>query len=370
MLLASLLLVLASIAGPRVNAEPLGSGRTDSEWKRVEPDIELAFPADHGAHSGYKIEWWYITGQLVARDGRRFGFQFTVFRSGTGAGPVESPESPLRAHQVLAGHLALTDVAAGRTRFAERLRRSGSALTRMSVDDLDVGLEDWSLRRGAGDVLALAAGDAASGFGLELELVPSKPLVLHGENGYSSKGVDAGNASAYVSWTRLATKGRIEVDGEPLEVQGEAWFDHEFGTSVLEAGVAGWDWFGLQLEDGRELMVFLLRRADGTLAPASSGTLVDDRGIARKVAVDAFQVESDASWSSPHTGAKYPARWTISVPSASLALEVVPLVADCELVTRSTGVAYWEGPVEVRGAVKGRGYAELTGYAGSLQGRL
>ena len=341
------------------------------EWERVLPGAQLSFPGDHGAHPDYRIEWWYVTGQVESTAGRRFGFQFTIFRRGLQPGRGGPEESPLRARQVFAGHLAVTDIVNGRTLFAERLRRAGTPLARAGRADLDLVLEDWSMRRDDDGRPLLSAGDATQAIGLELELVPRKPLVLHGQDGYSSKGGEAGNASAYVSWTRLATRGRLEVGGKEIEVSGEAWFDHEYGTSVLEESVVGWDWFGLQLDDGRELMLFLLRGEDGTPGAASAGTLIDVDGTATSLAANDFRIEVDASWTSPRSGATYPARWTLSIPSVELQLQVVPFVADSELgTTSSTGVAYWEGPVGIQGTVRGRGYAELTGYAGSMQGRL
>ena len=360
MLLASLLLPLL-----------LGVADTAPQWEPVRPDLELRYPQDHGAHPRHQIEWWYLTGQLQAQDGRRFGFQFTVFRSGLDSAALLPGQSPLRARQVLAGHLALTDIERRRTLFAERLRRTGSALAAAAENDLDLALEDWSLRREADDRLRLFAGDPAHGIALQLEFTPSKPLVLHGQGGYSRKGKQPGNASAYSSWTRLGTRGRIEVDGQSLAVEGEAWFDHEFGSSVLEAGLVGWDWFGLQLEDNRELMLFVLRREDGSFAAASAGSLIEADGSTRALRVEDFQISSRANWTSPRTGATYPSLWTVRVPSAGLELEIMPEVADCELATqRSTGVAYWEGPVKLSGSVGGRGYAELTGYAGSMEGRF
>ena len=375
--LVSLLLAAALwIASPPCTPTPTA----DEDWGRVLPGLELAYPAAHGSHPGTRTEWWYLTGQLEAADGARFGFQFTVFRRGLAAGPAPQGSSPLRAGQVLAGHLALTDIGGQRTLFAERLRRTGSPLARAATRDLDLVLEDWSLRRtgGLGDTgdtgaerLLLSARDPATGIALELELLPSKPLVRHGVDGYSAKGADPGNASAYVSWPRLITRGRIEIDGEPREVTGQAWFDHEFGTSVLEPGVLGWVWFGLQLDDGRELMLFHLRRSDGTLAPASAGTLVEVDGSARALGLDDFSVAVLARWTSPHSSATYPARWQLQVPSAGLELVIAPLVPDCELhATGSVDVSYWEGPVEITGSSSGRGYAELTGFASSMAGRF
>lgn len=344
----------------------------DDGWRRIDRGLELTFPADHGAHPDTRIEWWYFTGNLEAADGRRFGFQYTVFRSGIDATPLAPGESPLRLKQVYAGHLALTDVAGQRTRFAERIRRAGTPLALAATDDMDVVLEDWTLRRAADDALTIDAADLAQGFGIALELAPAKPLVLHGEDGYSAKGGAEGNASAYVSWTRLAVTGAVAVDGVELEVTGTAWYDHEFGSSVLGEGVTGWDWFGLHLDDGRDLMLFVLRREGGGIDAASAGTVVAPDGTATPLArADFALAASGPTWTSERSGAVYPARWTLSVPAHGIELTATPLVPDCELATGgSTGVTYWEGPVRLEGSVTGRGYAELTGYSGSMGGRL
>jgi len=338
-------------------------------WRRVEPGLVLEYPRDHGAHLDTRTEWWYLTGELEAEDGARFGFQFTVFRRGLDASPPSADESPLRARHAYLGHLALTEVAAQRTRFARRLARS-SPLARAAEGRLEVVLEDWQL---AGDErgLTLAAADRAQGFGLAFTLVPEKALVRHGENGYSAKGGAPGNASAYVSWTRLALQGTLALDGRELAVGGGAWFDHEFGSGVLEEGTLGWDWFGLRLDDGRELMAFVLRDEHGRARPASAGTLVERDGTTRALSADDFTLTSESHWTSPHTGARYPATVTLRVPAHGLELALRPLVDDCEL--RDGGAAalvYWEGPVAVTGSVTGRGYAERTGYAGSLAGRF
>ncbi len=337
------------------------------EWQRVEPGLELSFPTDHGTHPRYRTEWWYLTGQVHTKEGRRFGFQFTVFRSGLDPRPLAEGDSPLRARQAFAGHLAVCDIESGRMLLAERLRRAGTPLARAAEGDLDLVLEDWSLRREPDDGLLVSAHDSASGIGLELELAPTKPLVLHGERGYSRKGLEPGNASAYVSWTRLATQGRLESGGEEHQVSGEAWFDHEFGSSFLEGGVAGWDWFGIQLDDGRELMLFELRRSDPARAAIAAGTLVESDGTVRSLSREELRIEVVERWTSPRSGARYPASWRVELSAEGIALEVAALVADAELVTTaSTGVTYWEGPIEVRGTETGRGYAELTGYAGTL----
>lgn len=349
----------------------LALGGAPQEWQRVMPGMTSSFPRDHGAHPGYRIEWWYITGQLESNEGRRFGFQFTIFRRGLGDAPNPQTGSKLRASQVLAGHLAITDVKNQRTVYAERLRRMGSPLATASERDLNLHLEDWSLNRTEDGRIELRAADAPSGLKLQLELKPRKPLVLHGDAGYSSKGADPGNASAYHSWTRLGSSGEIGIDDQTFATRGEAWFDHEYGSSVLEEGVSGWDWFGLHLEDGRDLMLFQLRRKDGTRAPASAGSLIAADGSVTSLRAKDFTIKSRETWVSPATGARYPAAWSLEIPMADLSIDIQPLVPDCELgTTQSTGVAYWEGPVAISGSAQGRGYAELTGYAGSMEGRF
>lgn len=376
MQLSSLALTLVALATP---ITPVAA--TPQEWERITPELELEFPRDHGAHPYHQTEWWYITGQLETEGlagaaPRQFGFQFTIFRRGLAPGwsaPGQSPAggSPLRARQVFAGHLALTDVAGDRTLFVERIRRAGSPLAHASDTDLELVLEDWTLSRDTNDRLQIVAGDAQEGLAIELELTPRKALVLHGKGGYSSKGNEAGNASAYTSWTRLETSGRVAIGGEDARVRGEAWFDHEYGTSVLEEGVSGWDWFGLHLEDGRELMLFELRAGSEGAEGVAAGTLIERDGSTRSLAPGDFTVESIDTWKSPDTAATYPAHWRVRVPSAGIAFEARPLVANCELKSDgSTNVAYWEGPVVLEGTTPGRGYAELTGYAGSMEGRF
>ncbi len=359
--LRTALVVSAALAGP--------AAAQDGGWRRVGRDLALTFPADHGAHPAHRTEWWYVTGQVEDAAGRPFGFQFTIFRRGLGDAPPAADDAPRRPRHVFAGHLAVADVRAGRTVHAERLRRSGSPLASAARDDLDLVLEDWTFARGPDDVLAISARDPARGIGLELELRPQKPLALHGDGGYSAKGGEEGNASAYASWTRLATTGRLWSEGRAHDVRGAAWFDHEFGSSVLGDDAVGWDWFGLQLDDGRELMLFELRDADGRPTKAA-GSLVQRDGTVRALARDDFTVEATGRWRSPHTGADYPAGWVLTLPEEGLRLEVTPRLADAELVTGSTDTAYWEGPVELSGTVRGRGYAELTGYAGAMTRRF
>jgi predicted secreted hydrolase len=360
--LSAALLVAAVAASPA--AEPDG-------WRRVEGPPELTFPADHGPHPEFKTEWWYITGLVADAGGARRGYQLTFFRQGLDPSPPAPGQSDLRARQVLAGHLAVADVPAGRFSTAERLRRADDLLAGWSSEGLDLWLENWSIRLDAAGALHLSAEDREADIGVDLTLEPTRPLVRQGFAGFSQKGPEPGNASVYLSWTRLDVRGRIEVAGATAEVAGAAWFDHEWGSSQLGAGVVGWDWFGLRLDDGRDLMVYRLRRADGSADPFSSGTLVAPDGATARLGRDDVELEALEWWTSAATGGRYPIRWRLRAPAHGIDLEVSALLPSAELDGRvTTGVVYWEGPVEATGSARGEGYAELTGYAGSLEDRF
>ncbi|MDX2437693.1 MAG: lipocalin-like domain-containing protein [Acidobacteriota bacterium] len=341
------------------------------DWLEVAGPPELVFPRDHGAHPDYRTEWWYVTGLVDADDGRRFGFQVTFFRQGLDPSEPETGSSRLRARQIVAAHLAVADISNQRFHHAERLRRSVGGLAGFSDTGLDVWLDDWEMKTDEAGVVSVQARDAATGVGVDFELRPQRELVLHGDRGYSRKGADEGNASAYVSWTRLAVEGQLEVEGSLLKIDGTAWFDHEWGTSQLGEGVAGWDWFSLRLDDGRDLMVYRLRRADGSADPRSSGTLVGPNGGVQRLDRDGVELEVLGWWQSPATGARYPVRWRLRVPDAGIDLEISSLLTASELDgSATTGVVYWEGPVTAIGSTRGEGYVEMTGYAGTLEDRF
>jgi predicted secreted hydrolase len=203
---------------------------------------------------------------------------------------------------------------------------------------------------------------------LNITLEATRELIAHGDRGYSRKGPDPGNASAYLSWTRLAVSGELEVAGRSRAVAGWAWFDHEWGSSQLGAGVVGWDWFSLRLDDGRDLMVYRLRREDGSADAFSSGTLVTPDGEVLRLAAADFAIEATDDWTSPSSGGRYPSGWRLRIARFEIDLELRPLCRAAEIdASRSTGVIYWEGPIEVGGSATGEGYAELTGYAGTLE---
>lgn len=340
-------------------------------WRVITAPLDLTFPADHGAHPDHRTEWWYLTGLVAGPANRRFGYQLTFFRQGLKFGPPPPGTSELDPRHALAAHLAVADLRQGRLHHAQRLRRAAADLAGFTTGDLHVWVENWELRRNDGDVLTLAAVDREAGIGLQLRLAPTRPLVRHGEGGVSRKGDEPGNASAYLSWTRLATAGTLHVDGSTFTVTGESWLDHEWGSTQLGADVVGWDWLGARLADGRDLMVYRLRRADGSASPHSAGTVVRPDGSTLALGAADLELVPLTHWTSPRTGATYPAQLRLRIPRAGLDLQVTPLLADAEIDGRaSTGVVYWEGPVALSGSTLGEGYLELTGYAAPLTGRL
>lgn len=330
------------------------------------------WPEDHGPHFDYQTEWWYYTGNLEGENGRHFGFQLTVFRRGLGPGPGPGGAT-LASNQVYLAHFALADVRAGTHRFFERRSRGAGGLAGASAAPLRVFVEDWSIEGppgGDGGRVRLRA--RAEGFALDLELRAMKPFVAHGDRGLSAKGDEPGNASYYAGCTRLEARGTLSAGGAPFQAGGLAWFDHEWSTSALGPQIEGWDWFGLQLGDGREVMFYRLRRRDGGDERASGGTLLERDGRVLPLAAGDVQLEVLGRWTSPHSGSAYPLRWRLAVPSAGLDLELEPWLEGQEVRASFT---YWEGAVRVRGtsagaSVSGNGYVELTGYAGSLQGVL
>ncbi len=339
-------------------------------WRQAQSGYRLQLPRDHASHPEYRIEWWYYTGNLADGNSRRFGFQLTFFRVGV----RNRPENPSRwaVRDLFMAHLALSDLETGGFRFAERLNRAGPGWAGASTETYRVWNENWEAGLGSDGRHRLRARD--EDFGIDLELEPGRKPLLHGQAGLSRKGAQEGNASHYYSLTRMPTHGRIWIEGRKFEVSGLSWMDHEFGTSFLEPEQTGWDWFALQLDSGQDLMVFQLRRSDGLLDPHSSGTLLDVSGKARTLGRSDFSLEPVRTWRSPHSGARYPIQWRLSLPGQRLSLTVTAAQPDQELRTpRSTQVTYWEGAVVVTGShgadpITGRGYLEMTGYAGQSMG--
>ncbi len=348
------------------------STHSAAQWKEAAPGYAFVFPRDHASHPDFKIEWWYYTGNLKTADGRRFGYQVTFFRVGIDHTPVNPSTWAVR--DLYMTHLAVSDAQGSRYRFAQKLTRGGPGLAGAKVDTYYTWNEDWSAGlTGTGQQHALKASDKQ--VGIDLLLDEGKPPAIHGLNGINQKGAREGNASHYYSLTRMPTRGTLTIDGERFTVSGQSWMDHEFSTSFLEPEQRGWDWFSIQLSDNRELMLYRMRRADGSHDPRSSGTLIDAAGKTTHLSNGDFTLTPGRSTFTSKNGAVYPTEWTIAVPAHKIALTVTTPLADQELsLVQSTGIAYWEGIIDVAGrsgsqAVTGAGYLEMTGYHGSL-GRI
>ncbi|MBI5667713.1 MAG: carotenoid 1,2-hydratase [Chloroflexi bacterium] len=337
------------------------------------------FPRDFGAHPAFQTEWWYYTGNVETADGRHFGYQFTIFRRALTPQPIlaegegNDSASEWRASQIYMAHFAVTDVAGGRYFHEQRFSRGSAGLAGAVVEPrYRVWLEGWQVAAQDDEARRTHITAQGANFAVELALEQVKPPALQGDNGLSPKSDEPGNASYYYSLTRLLTNGTITINGETFAVSGTTWKDHEFSTSALGEGAQGWDWFGLQLDDNRELMLGQIRLNNGGREPAFGGLLVNPDGSTRYLNASDFTLDVTATWTSPHTGAVYPAGWNITVNTGDadpLNLTLTPLLADQEL-HGGGNVDYWEGAVRITGDATGYGYAELTGYAQAMTGRF
>lgn len=340
------------------------------------PGYQYRFPRDHGSHDDFQTEWWYYTGHLAAKNGRRFGYELTFFRRAVPPDRIKTEPSRWTIGQLYLAHFALTDLGEKRFHYAEKVSRAGLGKAGAMQERLDVWIDRWSARTLPGEPTRLQLQAAHEDLRIDLILAPVKPLVIHGTGGISRKGAEAGQASHYYSFTRLATEGTITIGRDRLPITGTSWMDHEFGSADLGHDLVGWDWFSLQLANDTELMFYRLRRADGSADPASSGTLVFADGRTQPLSSSDLQLDPLAFWTSPQSGARYPSRWRLSSRALNLEVEITPLLADQELITRrSTQITYWEGAVEATGtlsgrAISGQGYVELTGYAERFKQRL
>lgn len=355
--------VSASVVLTNLDSDISGYARADSprEWQ---------FPLDYGAHPAYQTEWWYYTGNLAGEDGRRFGYQFTIFRRAIA--PTETDTgSEWRTNQLYMAHFAVTDVQDDGFYHEARFSRAGAGLAGAETDpNYRIWLGGWQVAGTNADDTQTRITAATDAVTVDFTLDEAKPPALQGVDGLSAKSAEAGNASYYYSLTRLLTDGTITIGGETFTVSGTSWMDHEFGTSALGDDALGWDWFGLQLDDERELMVGQIRLIDGDKDPYFGGLLVNADGSTRYLPAEAITIEPTGTWESPHTGAVYPAGWSITVmlDGEPLRLTLTPQIADQEL--HGGGIAYWEGTVRISGDATGYGYAELTGYADSMTGRF
>lgn len=364
--------------GPSSPTEALRGDTLDGFARALGPR-PFVFPRDHGPHPAFATEWWYFTGNLESAAGDHYGYQLTFFRKALAPPGTSLPTgSSWTSRQLFLAHFALTDAAGRRFYAAERFGREGLGLAGAVAGEgtpFRVWLDDWQATTDPElpsppdpdqlTPLRLRARDRHAGehFAIDLVLTTGKPTVLHGDAGWSRKGTSPGNASYYYTRPRMPTRGTLRLGERTVSVTGASWLDREWSTSLLEASQVGWDWFGLQLDDGRELMAFRLREDSGQVSSASHGTLIEADGTTRHLTRDDVVLTVLDSWTN-RRGVTYPAGWRLEVPEHELALEISPWLADQELVL---GFRYWEGAVRIRGkagerAVGGNGYVELVGY--------
>lgn len=360
----------------------------------------FSFPRDHGQHPDFRMEWWYLSGRLTSEDGSDWAYHFTIFRRALEcwtdlalvglaissksirqrsffqralAGMLESQNSRRISVDGYVGHLSITNISEGNYVFFERGGTSLFTIAGARSDGLDVWVKDWRLHETSGVVNVCAERED---FAVDLELVPLKPPALHGDHGLCKKGPEPGHASYHYSLPSLLTTGTLKWSGENHHVQGRSLMDREYGTEMLPRSVRGWDWFGLILANNHEVMISVIRNADGTIAGTSSGTNAMPDGSWKGFTSERLHVEPTEFWTNPATGTQYPTSWIIAVHQMDLHLEIRAVVREHELVSAtSTTVDYWEGPVRVFGTmygeqVAGHGHVELVGYAQSVGGKF
>ena len=346
-------------------SEVLGGGDATGYARAYSPRT-FTFPQDHGPHTDYRHEWWYYTGNLATATGRHFGYQLTFFRFALRP-KMPQRDSEWATRQMMMAHFAVSDVADDRFYHAEKTSRVALGLAGAAARPFVVWIDNWSAQGAPDGMWPLRLHAVNDHTAIDLTLTPDRPVVLQGEKGLSRKSSEQGNASYYYSFTHLETHGTMQAGKHRYQVTGLSWLDREWGTSSLAADQAGWDWYALQLSDGSDIMVYRLRRKDGSVDPFSSGKIIDSDGSDRSLAAREFDIRTLSHWRSPHTSILYPSRWRLSIPRESLELEIEPLLADQEL---QASIEYWEGAVMFHGThndrrVKGYGYVELTGYGES-----
>jgi predicted secreted hydrolase len=358
-LLALLLVLLANFAA---HIEPASANAQG--YRQALPGYKYQFPRDHGAHEDFKTEWWYYTGHMLTESNKKFGYELTFFRHGIEHDSSLKSKAP---RNVYLAHFALTDETAGKFQYFEKMSRSGLPVAGAETDNLAVHNQGWTVEQ-IGDKYILHAD--SNGSGISLMLTASKPPVIHGKDGVSQKASCKGCASHYYSMTRLKTEGSVIHGGKREKIKsGWSWMDHEFGSNQLTEEQIGWDWYSIQLDNNSELMLYVMRRRDGSIDKNSSGTIIGADGTSTHLQRDDFKITSTSKWTSPRSKGVYPMNWNVEIPKQGIKLTVNATSQDQELMTkRSTGVTYWEGSTNVSGEaagkpVKGQGYVEMTGYA-------
>ena len=332
-------------------------------WDIAKPGLEYQFPRDHLIHSTFKTEWWYFTGNLTSDSGQKYGFQVTFFRQGVNEKPSESH---FAVRDLAFAHAAISDIDGRKFHFGQELSRMNFGEAGFGGVDRVAWIKNWSLALTATGGWKFVAQPAGQSISLTAE--PEKPPVFHGRDGISQKAIGEGHASYYYSQTRLKISGELTLDGKNITVHGLGWFDHEWATNQLAANQVGWNWFGLHLDDGRDLMLYQMRRSDGSIDPASSGTLIGKLGETQHLGKSDFTLTPlKKNWTSPETKAVYPLDWEIQVPSANLRFTTRAALPNQEM--NLAPVVYWEGAtaLELDSKKIGSGYMELTGYGEALK---
>lgn len=353
------------------------TGGGNAGYRKADRVRKLVFPEDHGSHPGYKTEWWYFTGNVKTANGRKFGYQFTIFRNALhpgdtavqeaagASGKVAKTGSRWNTSQIYMAHAALSDISNGRFYYDQQFSRGVLGMAGAQARPFRVWLDQWSVA-GRGnpcqDCFAVELTVAARDFRLQMQLNNTRDVVLHGQQGLSAKSLDPGNASYYYSYVRLQTNGRIILGNNTYPVSGDSWFDHEWSSSALALDQQGWDWFALQLSNRSEIMLYRLRNDDDPGRDFYYGSLIQAGGSPRTLGGKDIKIDTLSYWHSPVTGVRYPSAWAIELPG--LRLSVTPKMPNQEL---NTSIRYWEGAVRVSGTagqadVTGEGYVELTGY--------
>ena len=326
----------------------------------VKPGI-FSFPSDHGPHETFKTEWWYFTGNLNTKEGRHFGYELTFFRTALSANSLRRT-SLWSSKNIYMAHFAISDVK-NRSFYAfDRFSRDGLSLAGAQSKPFKVWLEDWIVS--GENTFPMVLNASEKNISINLNMSAEKPAVLQGNKGLSQKGPSRGNASYYYSYTRLNTEGIIKIKDNNFHVNGLSWMDREWSTSSLEANQIGWDWFAIQLSDGREVMYYQMRKKDGTIEPLSNGTLINTDGTGKYISLNDVKLQVIDYWKSSDGKAIYPSEWYLNIPEEKIKLHIIPYMPDQEL---NLTVRYWEGAVKIKGTCKeknisGNGYVELTGY--------
>ena len=336
-----------------------------SSFKKATGPLPLKFPEDFGAHPEFQTEWWYYTGNLQSENGQEFGYQFTIFRRAIDPAPPQQSQSDWRSNQIYFAHFTISDINNQDFYPQEQFSRGAAKLAGAETKPYRIWINDWSIEEEGNSIHLKARGDKVA---INLNLEQTQAPVLQGDRGYSVKGPEPGNASYYYSIVQQPTAGSVQVGKDEYAVKGKSWTDHEYSTSALSPGTAGWDWFSIQFDDQTALMLYALRQEDGTPLEFSKGKFIEKDGSTVALNREDWNLKAIKHWKSPESKTVYPSAWAINIPKLDLSLQGQPLMPNQEL---NISTVYWEGAVEFKGKrgdspISAKGYVELTGYKEAL----